>query len=90
LGRCVSVSPRPDYVPSTWTQGPLDRWLQKHPRRVVGWFIVAPTVIVLLATALLISGSWMGWLVAVAAAALLLQAFVYLPCALKASRKRGP
>ena len=84
------MSPRPDYVPSAWTQGPINRWIQKDPRRVVAWFIAAPTVIVLLAAILLVGGSWLGWVAAVTAVPLLLQAFVYVPRALKASRWRGP
>lgn len=84
------MAQRPDYVPSMWTQGSMNRWFQTDPRRVVAWFIVAPAVAVLVAAGLLLSGSFLGWLAALAAVALLWQAMVYLPRALRAARERRP
>jgi Flp pilus assembly protein TadB len=81
------VSERPDYVPRTWTQGRMNRAFQADPRRVVAWFIVVPALAVLLAAGLLATGSWLGLVPAIAAVALLGQAAVYLPRALRASRR---
>jgi hypothetical protein len=86
------VSERPDHVPRTWTQGRMNRAFQDDPRRVVAWFIVAPALVVLLAVGLLAvgllaTGSWLGLVAAVAAVPLLWQAAVYLPRALRASRR---
>ena len=81
------VSRRPDFVPPMWSQGPLNRWVQGDTRRVIVWFTCAPLIALLLALGLVLAGSWVGWLVAVAAALLVAQAAVYLPRALDARRR---
>jgi Flp pilus assembly protein TadB len=81
------VSERPGYVPRTWTQGRMNRAFQADPRRVVAWFIVVPALAVVLAVVLLATGSRLGVIPAIAAIALLWQSAVYLPRALRASRR---
>jgi hypothetical protein len=82
------MSERPDFVPAMWSRGRLNRWVGQEPRRVVAWFTCAPVIAVLVAIGFVLSGSWLGWLVAVAAAVLLVQSAVYLPRALEASRRQ--
>jgi hypothetical protein len=84
---------RPDYVPPTWSRGRLNDWAASRPQRVVGFFVLT----LLLAAVLVVWAASdpdgffshpRGFVAVIAVPVLVVQAAIYIPRALRASRRR--
>jgi hypothetical protein len=81
------MSERPDYVPPTWTRGPLNRRFWTDPTRVFAWLVVTPFGFLAVALLNLLVGSTViGVLLAVGTVVAGIQAVIYAPRALRAVR----
>lgn len=90
--RIGSMRDSPSYVPATWySRSPVLKWLAKKPSRVVAYFCISPVVPLGILAYSAATGDTL-WLVLGTIGSLLLaiEAAVYLPRALRASRLAGP
>jgi hypothetical protein len=81
---------RPDYVPRTWTRGPVNRWFISKPQRVVAWYAAVVIIALGLAVAALLSGALFVRAFAVAMVGAVIQAVIYGPRAWRARRSSKP
>ena len=84
---------RPDYVPRNWKSGRFDHWAAARPQRVVGFFLVLGLVIAGLATWAITDpgdyfSSMRGYMIFLLVPLYLIQAGIYVPRAIRASRRR--
>lgn len=83
------MAERPDYVPRTWTRGPLNRHFWSNPTRVFAWLVVTPFGFVVVALLnFLAGGTVVGVLLLLGAGISAIQAAIYAPRALRAVRAR--
>ena len=78
---------RPDYVPLSWTRGPLNRRFWRNPTRVFVWLVVLPFCLAAVAAFKLTTGATvMGALILLFTVISIVQAVIYAPRALRAAR----